>query len=66
MPLVFVHGVANRPGPEQEAEIAQRNGLFRAITFRNDDTKILNPNCRGPLSGMVREFSRPLLPRHSG
>jgi hypothetical protein len=44
MPLVFVHGVANRPGPAQSAETAQRDALFRAITFRNQATPILNPD----------------------
>jgi hypothetical protein len=44
MPLVFVHGVANRPGPDQIAETAQRNALFRAIVFRNDAVSIRNPD----------------------
>src|SRR5262249_28348230 len=47
MPLVFVHGVANRPGPEQAAETAQRDALFRSITFRNvrnDNFMVRNPD----------------------
>jgi hypothetical protein len=44
MPLVFVHGVANRPTSEQVAEIVQRDGLFRAITFGGDSVQIFNPD----------------------
>jgi hypothetical protein len=44
MPLVFVHGVANRPSAEQAAEIAQRDALFRALTFGNEAVQIFNPD----------------------
>jgi hypothetical protein len=44
MPLVFVHGVANRPTPEQMAEKAQRDALFRSLTFGRDDLAIFNPD----------------------
>lgn len=44
MPLVFVHGVASRPSLEQAAEQAQRDALFRTITFRNDTLQVLNPD----------------------
>lgn len=44
MPVVFVHGVANRPSAEQAAETAQRDALFRAITFRDDAILVCNPN----------------------
>ena len=44
MPLVFVHGVANRPSDEQAADIVQRNALFRSITFENEALTIFNPD----------------------
>lgn len=44
MPLVFVHGVANRPSIEQAAEIAQRDALFRTITFGSDAVQVFNPD----------------------
>ena len=44
MPLVFVHGVANRPSAEQIAAIKQRDALFRSITFGRDNVQILNPD----------------------
>lgn len=44
MPVVFVHGVANRPSAEQAAETAQRDALFRTITFRDDAALVCNPN----------------------
>jgi hypothetical protein len=43
MPLVFVHGVANRPSDERSAEVLQRDALFRAIAFRSDSVRIFNP-----------------------
>ena len=44
MPLVFVHGVATRSSAERAAEIAQRDALFREITFRNDAVEVFNPD----------------------
>jgi hypothetical protein len=44
LPLVFVHGVANRPGAEQTAATKQRDALFRSITFNRDDFTIFNPD----------------------
>jgi hypothetical protein len=44
MPLVFVHGVANRPSAEQAAAIKQRDSLFRSITFGRNDVQIFNPD----------------------
>jgi len=44
MPLVFVHGVANRPSVEQTADIAQRDALFRTLTFESNAVEIFNPD----------------------
>ncbi|MEA2915137.1 MAG: hypothetical protein QOJ15_7218 [Bradyrhizobium sp.] len=44
MPLVFVHGVANRPGPETDASTAQRTQLFRELTFQNPKVAVFNPD----------------------
>jgi hypothetical protein len=33
MPLVFVHGVANRQTPRQQAEIRQRDALFKRLVL---------------------------------
>ncbi|NMN06798.1 MULTISPECIES: hypothetical protein [unclassified Novosphingobium] len=44
MPLVFVHGVANRPSAENAALKKQRDALFRSLVFGRDDTVVLNPD----------------------
>lgn len=48
MPLVFVHGVATRKGPDYEESEAARNALFRSILFGDlvhdpASVTILNP-----------------------
>jgi hypothetical protein len=37
MPLVFVHGVANRQSPEQQIAVAQRDALFKRLVTSEDD-----------------------------
>jgi hypothetical protein len=43
MPLIFVHGVATRPSNEYDAMVAQRDQLFRLLTFQDKDLTIFNP-----------------------
>lgn len=48
MPVVFIHGVSNRPGAEYEAGVASRNALIRrflapALGRAPDDMVLLNP-----------------------
>jgi hypothetical protein len=64
MPLVFVHGVANRPSLEQTEAIAQRDALFRAIVFRNDGAVILNPDWGS--HAVVFTPAMPWLPKPDG
>lgn len=44
MPLVFVHGVANRPSAESAAAMKQRDALFRSLVFQRSDAIIINPD----------------------
>ena len=44
MPLVFVHGVANRPSGEYAAMVKQRDALFRSLVFGRKDIVVLNPD----------------------
>lgn len=64
MPLVFVHGVANRPSLEQAEATAQRDALFRAIVFRSADTVIKNPDWGSHAA--VFDVKMPWLPKPSG
>lgn len=47
MPLVFLHGVANRPGPDYQKAVETRNAFFRQTvlkrTLGNGNSTILNP-----------------------
>lgn len=64
MPLIFVHGVANRPSAEQAAETAQRDELFRSLVFDGKPITILNPDW----GSFAVKFSDDLrwIPRPSG
>ncbi|WP_439366200.1 hypothetical protein ACNJYD_10080 [Bradyrhizobium sp. DASA03005] len=64
MPLVFVHGVANRPSLEQTEAIAQRDALFRAIVFRSADTVIKNPDWGSHAAAF--DVKMPWLPKPTG
>jgi hypothetical protein len=47
MPLVFIHGVANRPGPDYQKAVETRDAFFRETvlkrTLANPKSKIFNP-----------------------
>jgi hypothetical protein len=60
MPLVFVHGVANRPGAARDAATAQRDALFRSITFDGQPVRIFNPDWGS--SGVSFSTNSPWLP----
>jgi hypothetical protein len=64
MPLVFVHGVATRPSREYAAEVAQRDALFRSLTFKDPTYPIFNPDWGS--FGVKFEDEMPWLPRADG
>lgn len=64
MPLVFVHGVATRPGTEYFAALAQRDALFRTLVFEADAVQIFNPEWGS--AGVEFDAAMPWLPRAEG
>jgi hypothetical protein len=64
MPLVFVHGVANRPSAEQAAAVRQRDALFRSLVFDRNSVTILNPDWGS--FGVQFDEDLPWLPKPSG